>query len=187
MIRAFDEQFGITVLHAWGMTEMSPLGTVNTYKHKHLALPAEERDRIRLKQGRSIFGVGLKIVDGDGNPCPTTARPSATCWCAAPGSPAATSGARAAIPARRLVPHRRRRHHRPRRLHADHRPLQGRHQVRRRMDLLDRPGEHRRRPSGGGRSRRDRRVPIRKWDERPLLVVVKKPDRTSDRDELIAF
>jgi acyl-CoA synthetase (AMP-forming)/AMP-acid ligase II len=67
MIRAFDEQYGITVLHAWGMTEMSPLGTVNTYKHKHLSLPAAERDRIRLKQGRGIFGVELKIVDGDGS------------------------------------------------------------------------------------------------------------------------
>ena len=70
MIRAFDEHFGITVLHAWGMTEMSPLGTVNTYKHKHLALPADERDRIRLKQGRGIFGVELKIVDGEGKPLP---------------------------------------------------------------------------------------------------------------------
>jgi acyl-CoA synthetase (AMP-forming)/AMP-acid ligase II len=66
MIRAFDEQYGITVLHAWGMTEMSPLGTVNTYKHKHLSMPAAERDRIRLNQGRGIFGVELKIVDGDG-------------------------------------------------------------------------------------------------------------------------
>ncbi|MBI5109733.1 MAG: fatty-acid--CoA ligase [Rhodocyclales bacterium] len=71
MIRAFDEHFGITVLHAWGMTEMSPLGTVNTYKFKHLALPAEERDRIRLKQGRGIFGVELKIVDSEGVSLPT--------------------------------------------------------------------------------------------------------------------
>ena len=70
MIRAFDEQFDVTVLHAWGMTEMSPLGTVNTFKNKHLALPPEERDRIRLKQGRNIFGVELKIVDGEGGALP---------------------------------------------------------------------------------------------------------------------
>jgi fatty-acyl-CoA synthase len=70
MIRAFDEQFDVTVLHAWGMTEMSPLGTVNTYKKKHLALPAAEQDRIRLNQGRSIFGVEMKIVDGDGTTLP---------------------------------------------------------------------------------------------------------------------
>ncbi len=70
MIRSFDDMFGVTVLHAWGMTEMSPLGTVNTYKKKHLSLPAEDRDRIRLNQGRSIFGVEMKITDSDGNALP---------------------------------------------------------------------------------------------------------------------
>ena len=70
MIRAFDEQYGITVLHAWGMTEMSPLGTVNTFKFKHLALPAAARDKIRVKQGRPPYGVEMKIVDGEGKPLP---------------------------------------------------------------------------------------------------------------------
>ena len=70
MIRSFDEQYGITVLHAWGMTEMSPLGTANTFKLKHLALPPAERDKIRVKQGRPLYGVHMKIVDGAGKPLP---------------------------------------------------------------------------------------------------------------------
>jgi fatty-acyl-CoA synthase len=70
LIRAFDEQFDVTVVHAWGMTEMSPLGTANTFKRKHLGLPAEERDRIRVKQGRALYGVEMKIVDGEGMSLP---------------------------------------------------------------------------------------------------------------------
>ncbi|MBA3903058.1 MAG: GMP/IMP nucleotidase [Rhodocyclaceae bacterium] len=70
MIRSFDEQYGVTVLHAWGMTEMSPLGTVNTFKSKHLGLSAAEKDAIRLKQGRAIYGVEMKIVDDENKPLP---------------------------------------------------------------------------------------------------------------------
>jgi len=70
MIRAFDEQFGVTVLHAWGMTEMSPLGTVSTLKYKHLGLAAAEKDKIRAKQGRAVFGVQMKLVDGEGKTLP---------------------------------------------------------------------------------------------------------------------
>jgi len=70
MITTFQEDYGVTVLHAWGMTEMSPLGTLCTLKNKHLALPAEERNVLRQKQGRAIFGVDMKIVDGDGAELP---------------------------------------------------------------------------------------------------------------------
>ncbi|MBV8620572.1 MAG: fatty-acid--CoA ligase [Curvibacter sp.] len=70
MINAFQDDYGVEVLHAWGMTEMSPLGTLCTLKNKHLALPPEERMKIRLKQGRAIFGVDMKIVDGNGDELP---------------------------------------------------------------------------------------------------------------------
>ncbi len=66
MITAFREDYGVDVLHAWGMTEMSPLGTLCTLKNKHLSLPAEQQMNLRLKQGRAIFGVDMKIVGDDG-------------------------------------------------------------------------------------------------------------------------
>ena len=70
MIQAFNNDYGVEVLHAWGMTEMSPLGTVCTLKNKHLDLPDDEKMKVRLKQGRGIFGVDMKIVDPDGQELP---------------------------------------------------------------------------------------------------------------------
>jgi acyl-CoA synthetase (AMP-forming)/AMP-acid ligase II len=70
MIRSFEDDYGVRVLHAWGMTEMSPLGTVNTFKAKHAGLPAEERHKLQLKQGRPIYGVEMKIIDDAGNDLP---------------------------------------------------------------------------------------------------------------------
>ena len=67
MIKAFNDDYGVDVLHAWGMTEMSPLGTLCTLKNKHEALSADEKMKIRLKQGRAIYGVDMKIVDDAGN------------------------------------------------------------------------------------------------------------------------
>jgi acyl-CoA synthetase (AMP-forming)/AMP-acid ligase II len=66
MIAAFREEYGVEVLHAWGMTEMSPLGTLCTLKNKHLTQPESEQMKIRLKQGRAIYGVDMKIVDAAG-------------------------------------------------------------------------------------------------------------------------
>jgi fatty-acyl-CoA synthase len=70
MIRAFKDDYGIEVLHAWGMTEMSPLGTLCTLKNKHDALSEEERMAILLKQGRAIYGVDMKIVGDSGAELP---------------------------------------------------------------------------------------------------------------------
>ncbi len=70
MINAFRDDYGVEVLHAWGMTEMSPLGTVCTLKNKHELLGVDERMKIRLKQGRAIYGVDLKIVGDDGGELP---------------------------------------------------------------------------------------------------------------------
>lgn len=66
MITAFNDDYGVEVLHAWGMTEMSPLGTVCTLKNKHLDLPAADKMKVRLKQGRGLYGVDMKIVDPQG-------------------------------------------------------------------------------------------------------------------------
>ena len=70
MIEAFDKEFGVEVLHAWGMSEMSPLGTVNHPKAKHAKLSAGDMLAVRLKQGRPPFGVDMKIVDGAGKELP---------------------------------------------------------------------------------------------------------------------
>ena len=70
MITAFNDVYGVEVLHAWGMTEMSPLGTLCTLKNKHLSLDSAEKMKVRIKQGRGIYGVDMKIVDGDGAELP---------------------------------------------------------------------------------------------------------------------
>ncbi len=70
MINTFRDDYGVDVLHAWGMTELSPLGTLCTLKNKHLKLPAQEQMQIRMKQGRAIFGIDMKIVDGEGKDQP---------------------------------------------------------------------------------------------------------------------
>jgi fatty-acyl-CoA synthase len=61
---------GIEVIHAWGMTETSPVSTANQPKAKHLALPPDELRKLRTRQGRPGFGVDLKIVDSEGRELP---------------------------------------------------------------------------------------------------------------------
>jgi fatty-acyl-CoA synthase len=70
MIRVFNEKYGVQVLHAWGMTEMSPLGTASTFKAKHLNQSQEERYAVMAKQGRAIYGVDMKVMGEDGTELP---------------------------------------------------------------------------------------------------------------------
>lgn len=70
MIRTFGDTYGVHVLHAWGMTEMSPVGTVASFKTKHAAATQEQRYEVMSKQGRAVFGVDMKIVGANGEELP---------------------------------------------------------------------------------------------------------------------
>ncbi|HUH98485.1 MAG TPA: long-chain fatty acid--CoA ligase [Anaerolineales bacterium] len=70
MIEAFEKKHGLNVIHAWGMTEMSPLGTVSHLKSYQEELPEEQRFAIRAKQGLSVPGVEIRAVDESGKEVP---------------------------------------------------------------------------------------------------------------------
>ena len=70
LMKAFKEEFGIHIHHAWGMTELSPLGTFNALKNKHLALSPEQQFDVHVRAGRPVFGVDIKIIDDAGKELP---------------------------------------------------------------------------------------------------------------------
>jgi 3-(methylthio)propionyl---CoA ligase len=70
MMSAFQERYDVQVLHAWGMTELSPLGTACVLKPHQQALPPEQRLALQAKQGRAVYGVDMKIVDDEGRELP---------------------------------------------------------------------------------------------------------------------
>jgi acyl-CoA synthetase (AMP-forming)/AMP-acid ligase II len=74
MMRAFQERYDVQVLHAWGMTEISPLGTACVLKRKQLALDPDARMVVQAKQGRAVFGVDMKILGEDGAELPHDGR-----------------------------------------------------------------------------------------------------------------
>ncbi|MBM3569570.1 MAG: long-chain-fatty-acid--CoA ligase [Alphaproteobacteria bacterium] len=70
MIETFQEKYGAYVIHAWGMTEMSPLGTTGMLKPAMYDWPVQKRLDIQQKQGRAVYGVDMKIVDDEGREMP---------------------------------------------------------------------------------------------------------------------
>ena len=70
MIAAFEEKYGVQCIHGWGMTEMSPVGTLALPKAKHLDRPKEEQLAVKARQGFPLFGVDMKVVGPDGRRLP---------------------------------------------------------------------------------------------------------------------
>jgi fatty-acyl-CoA synthase len=70
MIETFEKKYGVEVIHAWGMTEMSPLGTLGTMKHDIVDLPYDQKLDYKCKQGHAPFGVEMKIVDAEDKELP---------------------------------------------------------------------------------------------------------------------
>ncbi len=70
VLRAFEQDYGVEVIHAWGMTEMSPIGTIGKPLAEHYAQGKEELIKTKLKQGRALFTVDMKIVDDEGREKP---------------------------------------------------------------------------------------------------------------------
>jgi fatty-acyl-CoA synthase len=70
MTKAFQDNYGVEVIHAWGMTEMSPLGTLCSMKPEYAGLAGEARLDVQVKQGHPPFGVEMKITDDEGRELP---------------------------------------------------------------------------------------------------------------------
>jgi acyl-CoA synthetase (AMP-forming)/AMP-acid ligase II len=70
VIERFEKDYGVLILHGWGMTEMSPVGTVGRLKPQHEVLSREEQTKVKLKQGRTLYTVEMKITDDNGKELP---------------------------------------------------------------------------------------------------------------------
>lgn len=62
--------YGVELIHAWGMTETSPVATINQLLQHHVELPEAEKAQVRIKQGRPLFGVDLRLLDENGELLP---------------------------------------------------------------------------------------------------------------------
>ncbi len=184
LLHALQERHQVGVLHAWGMTEMSPLGTVGSLKASHMAMSSAQRLAVQCKQGRAPFPIQMKLIGPEGRELPWDGQTSGELmvrgpWVVReyfPGSPALQDGWFATGDMATIDP-------------------DGYMQITdRSKDVIKSGGEwissielehialsH---PAVAGAACIAVRHP--KWDERPLLVVVCKAGATVTREELLA-
>ena len=84
MMEKFYEKYGVEVLHCWGMTETSPIGTINRALPKHEGQSFSERLDIAVKQGRPVYGVEIKITDENGITLPSNGKDFGNLWIRGP-------------------------------------------------------------------------------------------------------
>ena len=84
MIEDFHKKYGVEVIHAWGMTETSPLGTVNRPLRKHISLSQQQKYNLAIKQGRPMYGVKIKITDDNGSLLPNDGKAFGNLWVKGP-------------------------------------------------------------------------------------------------------
>jgi fatty-acyl-CoA synthase len=187
MMHTFQDKYDVQVIHAWGMTEMSPVGTAAILKSKHLGMSPEERFAVQSTQGRAVFGVDMKIVGDDGQALPWDGKTSGELLVKGPwildryfrdegGNPLKDgwfpTGDVATIDADGYM-----------------------HITDRSKDVIKSGGEWIGSIDLENIAMAHPAVAMAacvaafhpKWDERPLLVVVKKPGAQVTREELLAF
>ncbi len=84
MIENFAEKHKVNVIHAWGMTETSPLGTVNRPLNKHKKFTKEQKYQLATKQGRPVYGIDIKIKDDEGNDLQRDGKTAGNLWVKGP-------------------------------------------------------------------------------------------------------
>jgi fatty-acyl-CoA synthase len=187
MVEKFERGYGVHVIHAWGMTELSPVGTVCAFKGKHVGATEEQRFALQAKQGRAVYGVDMKIVDEQGAEIAFGSEKSGDLYVRGPwvvdqyfASDSASPLADGWFPTGDVAT-----------IDAD-----GYMQITdRSKDVIKSGGEWigsidlENIAMGHPAVAMAACIAVAhpKWDERPLLVVVKKPGAEVTRDELIAY
>ncbi len=192
MMRTFQERYDVAVLHAWGMTEMSPVGTVATLKPKHLGLSSDERMAVQATQGRAVYGVDMRIVDEQGTELPWDGKGSGELLVRGPWIVSTYFKSEGGDP---LVPDAEGRGWFPTGDVAVIDPDGFMRITDRSKDVIKSGGEWIGSIDIENIAMAHPKVAMAaciaalhaKWDERPLLIVVKKPGAELARDELLAF